>query len=190
MSTIDFPNVPLQEFQIDIQIPNVIRHSSIYTSKEQIFSRGNMFFSGRIGWAARNIVDRQSEVIAIETFLTECYGPVNDFLIDIPVDQSGRFQRTSDLTIGSVTTTRFESEFAATVGLLVGDWVNIGTRIHRIVFADTGTYRVVPAITDPLLTKMSWVKPRMKARLAQDSIQLQRIGTLAGPYQVQVIEVL
>ena len=190
MSTINFPSVPLQEFQLEVQVPNVIRHSSIYTAKEQIFSRGNMFFAGRIGWAARNIVDRQSEVIAIETFLTECYGPVNDFLINLPVDQSERFKNTSDLAISSVTTTKFQSEFTATAGLLVGDWVNIGTRLHRIVYVDTTTYRVVPAITDSDLSKISWVKPRMKARLAQDVVQLQRIGTLSGPYQVQVIEVL
>ena len=190
MSTIDFPNVPLQEFNIDIQVPNVIRHNSIYTGKEQIFSRGNMFFTGVIGWAARNILDRESEIIAIETFLTACYGPVNDFLIPIPRDQTGRFDNTADLTISSVTTDRFESEFTATAGLLVGDWVNFGTRLHRITFTDLGTYRVVPAITDSSISKMSWVKPRMKARLAQDAIQFQRIGTLSGPYQVQVIEVL
>ena len=190
MSTIDFPTVPLQEFQIDVQVPNVIRHNSIYTSKEQIFSRGNMFFSGQIGWAARRIFDRESEIIEIETFLTACYGPVNDFLIPIPRDQSERFNNTSDLTISSVTTTKFQSEFNATVGLLVGDWVNVGTRLHRIIFADTGTYRIVPAITDPTATKMSWVKPRFKARLAQDSVEFLRLGTLAGPYSVQVIEVL
>ena len=190
MSTIDFPNVKLSEFQIDVQVPNVIRHNSIYTAKEQIFSRGNMFFAGQIGWAARYVSDRESEVVEIETFLTACYGPVNDFLIPIPWDQSERLSSTSDLTISNVTTTRFQSEFNATVGLLAGDWVNIGTRLHRIIFADSGTYRVVPAITDSLLKKMSWVRPRLKARLAQDSVEFLRLGTLAGPYSVQVIEVL
>ena len=190
MSTIDFPTVKLSEFNIEVQVPNVIRHNSIYTSKEQIFSRGNMFYTGRIGWAARYVTDRESEVNEIETFLNACYGPVNDFLIPIPRDQSERLNNTSDLTMSSITTTRFQSEFNATVGLLVGDWVNIGTRLHRITFADTGTYRIVPAITDPDATKMSWVKPRLKARLAQDTVQFQRIGTFAGPYSVQVIEVL
>ena len=190
MSTIDFPTVPLQEFQIEVQVPNVIRHSSIYVAKEQIFARGNMFFAGRIGWAARYITDRENEVTTIETFLTNCYGPVNDFLIAIPRDQSERFDNTADLAMSSITSDRFQSEFTATAGLLVGDWVNIGTRLHRITFAQTGTYRIVPAITDSDITKLSWVKPRMKARLAQDAVQFNRNGSLAGPYQVQVVEVL
>ena len=189
MSTIDFPTVPLQEFQIELQVPNVIRHTSIYTAKEQIFARGNMFHAGRIGWAARNIFDRESEITAIETFLTALYGPVNDFLIPIPRDQSKRLETTSDLQMTSITSTRFASEFTATAGLLVGDWVNISSRLHRITFASAGTYHITPAITDEDATTMSWVKPRLKARLAQDAIQLPRSGALAGPYSVQVIEV-
>ena len=190
MTTIAFPSVKLNEFNINLQVPNVIRHNSIYTSKEQIFSRGNMFFAGTIGWAARYIFDKQDDIDAIETFLTACYGPVNDFKIPIPRDQTERLNNTSDLAITSVNTTRFESEFTATVGLLVGDWVNIGTRLHRITFADSGTYNVVPAITDATLSQMSWAKPTLKARLAQDVMQFPRVGPLVGPYQVQVIEVL
>ena len=190
MSTIDFPTVKLQEFEIDIQIPNVIRHSSIYTAKEQIFSRGNMFFSGLIGWSARYVNDRQSDIDEIETFLLSCYGPVNDFLIPIPRDQSDRFDNTNDLTMSSISTDRFISEFSATAGLTVGDWINIGTRLHRITSADSGTYHIVPGIVDSTATKLSWVNPRLKARLAQDVVPTPRIGKLAGPWSVQVIEVV
>ena len=190
MARVDFPTVKLQEFAIDIQVPNVIRHNSIYTSNEQIFSRGNMFFAGRIAWAARYVTDSQSAIDEIETFLLSCYGPVNDFLIDLPRDQSDRFDNTADLAISSVTTTRFESEFTATVGLKVGDWVNVGTRLHRIKYVDSGTYRVVPGIVDEDASKISWVKPRLNARLAQDNVPTPRSGTLAGPWSVQIIEVV
>ena len=190
MSTIDFPTIKLQEFQLEVQVPNVIRHNSIYTSKEQIFARGNMFFTGRIGWAARYVTDRQSDIDAIETFLLGCYGPVNDFLIPIPRDQSDRFDNTNDLTMSSISTDQFISEFTATAGLMVGDWVNIGTRLHRITFADSGTYHILPSIVDSTATKLSWVNPRLKARLAQDSVPTPRAGTLAGPWAVQVIEVV
>ena len=190
MSTIDFPSVKLQEFAIDIQVPNVIRHNSIYTANEQIFSRGNMFFSGRIAWAARYVTDSQSAIDEIETFLLSCYGPVNDFLIDLPRDQSERLDNTADLAISSVTTTRFESEFTASAGLKVGDWVNVGTRLHRIKFADSGTYRIVPGLVDEDASKISWVNPKLKARLAQDNVPTPRLGTLAGPWSVQIIEVV
>ena len=189
MSEIAFPSVPLQEFRIDVQVPNVIRHNSIYTSKEQIFSRGNMFFAGRIGWA-RRFLDRQAEISEIEAFLTRCYGPVNTFKIPVPRDQSGRFDTSGNLTISAVTTTgTFESEFTATAGLLVGDWVNFGTRLHKIVNVDGTTYKCMPGILNDETT-LVWENVTLNARLSQDSVDLPRTGGAGGPYQVQVQEVL
>ena len=190
MSTIDFPTVKLQEFNIEAQVPNVIRHSSIYSAKEQIFSRGNMLFAGRIGWAARYVDDRQSDIDEIETFLLGCYGPVNDFFIPIPRDQSERFDNKSGLAMSSIDTDRFISKFTATAGLMVGDWVNVGTRLHRITLADSGTYNIVPGIVDATDTTLSWVAPKLKARLAQDSAPKRRTGKLAGPWSVQIVEVV
>ena len=189
MTEIVFPNVKLQEFRIDVQVPNVIRHSSIYTAKEQIFSRGNMYFAGRIGWA-RRALDRMNEISLIEAFLTATYGPVNTFKVPVPRDQSDRYETSGNLTISSVTTTgTFESEFTATAGLLVGDWVNFGTRLHKITSAKNTTYKCVPGILDDETT-LRWEGVTMNARLSQDSIDLARSGHFAGPWQLQIQEVI
>ena len=189
MAEIVFPTVPLQEFRIDIEVPNVIRHNSIYTAKEQIFSRGNMFFAGRIGWARRGL-DRQEEVAAIEAFLTSCYGPVNTFKIPVPRDQSERFDTSGNITISSVTTTgTFESEFTATKGLILGDYVNFGSRLHRIVFADDTDYKVVPGILGGETT-LVWENVKLHARLSQDSIGLPLSGHFSGPWQMDIQEVI
>ena len=190
MAEIVFPDVKLQEFRLDVQVPNVIRHNSVYTAKEQIFSRGNMFFAGRIGWARRGIGDRGAEVSAIEAFLTACYGPVNTFKVPVPRDQSGRFDSAGNLTISSVSTTgTFDSEFTATAGLLVGDWVNFGTRLHKITFADDTSYKCVPGIIGEE-TSLKWDGVTLNARLSQDSIDLPRAGYYAGPWQLQIQEVI
>ena len=189
MSAIEFPNVPLQEFRLDIQVPNVIRHNSIYVNKEQIFSRGNMFFAGRIGWA-RRALDRIEEVSKIEAFLAACYGPVNTFKVPVPRDQTERISTSGNLTISAVTTNgTFESEFTATAGLQVGDWVNFGTRLHKIVFANDTSYKVTPGILDEETT-LRWENVTLNARLSQDSIDLPRAGYYAGPWQLQIQEVL
>ena len=188
MAEIAFPDVKLQEFRIDVQVPNVIRHNSIYTAKEQIFSRGNLFFAGRIGWARRSL-DRLEEISKIEAFLTATYGPVNTFKVPVPRDQSDRFDTSGNLTISAVTTTgTFESEFTATAGLMVGDWVNFGNRLHKITFADDDNYKVVPGILDDETT-LVWENVRLNARLSQDSIDMARAGYFAGPWQLQIQEV-
>ena len=189
MAQITFPSVLLQEFRIDIQIPNVIRHNSIYTAKEQIFSRGNLFFAGRIGWARRDL-SRIEEISDIEAFLISCYGPVNTFKIPVPRDQSDRFETSGNIQISSVTTDgTFESEFKSTKGLLVGDWVNFGTRLHKITYADDTDYKCVPGILNDETT-LVWENVTLNARLSQDSVDLPRAGYFAGPWQVEVQEVL
>ena len=189
MSLIAFPDVPLQEFRIDITTPNVIHHDSVFTAKENIFSRGNLYFAGRIGWARRH-QDRIDEISKIEAFLTECYGPVNTFKIPIPRDQTGRFDGSADLTISAVTTNgTFDSEFTATAGLLLGDWVNFGDRLHKIVKVDGTSYKVVPGILEEETT-MKWHSPIMLARITQDKTDLARTGGWAGPWQIPVREAL
>ena len=189
MSEIVFPTVPLQEFRIDIQVPNVIRHNSIYTAKEQIFSRGNLYFAGRIGWARKG-VDRPDEVSQIEAFLAATYGPVNTFKIPVPRDQSERFETSGNIQISSVTTTgTFESSFTATKGLIVGDWVNFGSRLHKIVKADDTDYKVVPGILNSETT-LVWENVKLHARLSQDSIDLPKSGHFSGPWQLDIQEVI
>ena len=189
MSEIKFPTVQLQEFRLDFQVPNVIRHNSIYNSKEQIFSRGNMFFAGRIGWA-RRFLDKEEEIKEIEAFLSACYGPVNTFKIPIPYDQSERFEDATALSINAVTTSgTFESEFSAKKGLLVGDYCNFGDRLHKITFADDTDYKCVPGILNEETT-LKWHSPYLNARLSQDSIDLPRSGYAAGPWRLEIQEVL
>ena len=189
MALITFPDVPLQEFNIEIVVPNVVRHSSVYTAKEQIHSRGNLFFAGRIGWARRNL-DRIEEVSKIEAFLTECYGPVNEFKIPIPNDQTSRLNTSTALVISSVTTNgTFDSEFTATAGLQLGDWVNFGDRLHRIVKANATSYKVVPGILDEE-TSMVWHAPKLRARLSVEVVDLNRFGSWSGPWTLDVQEVL
>ena len=189
MSEIKFPIVKLQEFRLDVQIPNVIRHNSIYNPKEQIFSRGNMYFAGRIGWA-RRFLDKIDEIKAIEAFLSECYGPVNTFKVPVPYDQTERFDGNTGLTISSVTTNgTFDSEFTATAGLQVGDYCNFGDRLHKIVLVDDTSYKVVPGIQNEE-TVLKWHSPFLNARLSQDSIDLPRSGYSAGPWQLEIQEVL
>ena len=187
MTAIVFPNVKLQEFRINVQVPNVIRHNSIYTAKEQIFSRGNMYFAGRIGWARRGL-DRQDEAAVIEAFIAECYGPVNTFKVPIPRDQSSRFDSSGTLTISAVTTDLFHSEFTATAGLFVGDWVNFGDRLHKITEAKDTSYKCVPGIIGEETT-LIWENVKLNARLSQDSVDLPHTGHFAGPWQLQIQEV-
>ena len=189
MTAITFPSVPLQEFRIDVQVPNVIRHSSIYVANELIHSRGNMFFAGRIGWARRDL-SRMDEIKAIESFLTECYGPVNTFKIPVPYDQTDRFDDATALTISAVTTDgTFSSEFTATAGLKLGDWCNFDDRLHKIVKADGTSYKVVPGILGEE-TILKWHSPYLNARLANATADLQRDGYYAGPWQLEVREVV
>ena len=189
MSEIKFPTVKLQEFRLDVQIPNVIRHSSIYSAKEQVFSRGNMFFAGRIGWA-RRFMDKEDEIKAIEAFLAACYGAVNTFKVPVPYDQTERFAGDTGLTISAVTTDgTFDSEFTATAGLKAGDYCNFGDRLHKIVEADDTSYKVVPGIMNSE-TVLKWHSPVLHARLATDSIDLPRSGHSAGPWQLEIQEVL
>ena len=189
MAQITFPSVPLQEFRLDIQVPNVIRHNSVYVAKEQIFSRGNMFFSGRIGWARRDL-SRIDEISDIEAFFVSCYGPVNTFKIPVPRDQSERFETSGNIQISGVTTDgTFESEFTAKKGLLVGDWVNFGARLHKITYADDDSYKCTPGIIGSETT-LVWEGVTLNARLSQDSVDLPRGGYFAGPWQVEVQEAL
>ena len=190
MALVTFANVPLQEFKIEIVVPNVIRHSSAYTSKELIHSRGNAYFAGRIGWARRGL-DRIDEVSAIEAFLAECYGPVNEFEIPVPRDQSDRFDQPTALAISSVTTTgTFDSVFTATKGLRVGDWVNFGTRLHKIVSAVDTSYKVIPGIVGEEVS-MKWAAPTLRARLREETYDISpRTGYYAGPWVIDVQEIL
>ena len=189
MTAISFPSVPLQEFRINVQVPNVIRHTSIYTANELIHSRGNMFFAGRIGWARRDL-SRSAEIKAIEAFLAECYGPVNTFKVPIPYDQTGRYDDDTALTISGITTDgTFSSEFSATAGLMVGDWCNFGDRLHKIVKADGTSYKVVPGILNEN-TILKWHSPVLNARLAQETADLPREGYYAGPWQMEITEVV
>ena len=190
MSLITFANVALQEFKIEIVVPNVIRHSSVYTSKELVHSRGNAYFAGRIGWA-RRALDRIEEVSAIEAFLAQCYGPVNEFEIPVPRDQSTRFDVSTALAISSVTTNgTFDSTFTASKGLLVGDWVNFGTRLHKIVSIADTTYKVIPGIVGEE-TSLKWHAPVMRARLREETYDISpRQGYFAGPWVIDVQEVL
>ena len=189
MSLINFPNVPLQEFRIDVVVPNVIRHSSIYTAKELIHSRGNMHYAGRIGWARRHL-DRIDEISAIEAFLAHCYGPVNEFNVPVPRDQTKRFTDPADLTISAVTTTgTFHSEFTATAGLQAGDWCNFGTRLHKIVAVNGTSYTVVPGILDDETT-MQWHTPTLRARVTDEVAGMPRVGGSAGPWSLDVKEIL
>ena len=186
---IDFPSIQLQEFRIDVTVPNVIRHSSIYTAKEQIYSRGLLHFRGRIGWARRDL-SRMEEIMAIESFLTECYGPLNTFDVPVPYDQTKRFDTAAALTISAVTTNgTFDSEFTATAGLKAGDYCNFGTRLHRIVKADTTSYKCVPGITNEE-TSLKWHSPVLRARLSVENYDFIRQGYYAGPWQLEIQEVL
>ena len=189
MSLIDFPTVKLQEFNIEVQVPDVIQHSSIFTANELIHSRGNMYFGGRIGWAQR-FFDRLEEIKIIEAFVVAVYGPVNTFKLPIPYDQSDRFDDATALTISAVTTNgTFESEFTATAGLKVGDWCNFGDRLHKIVEADGTSYKVVPGILNEDTT-LKWHAPVLLARAVQTSIAMPRSGGRAGPWQIDVKEVV
>ena len=190
MALITFPDIPLQEFRIDVVMPNVIRHSSIYTAKEQIFSRGNMYYQGRIGWSRRSVFDREDEVLKIEAFFAECSGPVNTFKVPVPGDQTDRFDNSNALVISAVTTNgTFDSEFTATAGLKVGDWVNFGDRLHKIVVANNTSYKVVPGILNAE-TSMAWHSPMLLARLNVDTVDLIRQGRWAGPWTEEITEVL
>ena len=192
MTEIAFPTVPLQEFRLTPVTPNVIRHNSIYTAKEQIFSRGNLYFRGRIGWA-RRALDRFEEVSEIEAFITECYGPLRTFKVPIPRDQTERFGDADDaaaITISAVTTDgTFESSFSATKGLLRGDYVNFGDRLHKIVSAVDTAYKCVPGILGSE-TSMKWHSPYLHARATQDSLDLPREGVYSGPWRIEIQEVL
>ena len=190
MPEISFPSVPLQEFSIQVIVPNVIRHSSIYAAKEQIHARGTMRFAGSISWARRSIMDREAEIAEIEAFVAGCYGPVNTFDVPIPYDQSDRMTSAADLTISGLMSTAFQSTFAATKGLREGDYFNVGTRLHKITAVAMDTkYTAVPALPSDATT-IAWATPKLRARLAQDSADSPRAGPWAGPWRLSVTEAL
>ena len=197
MAEILFPKVKLQTFEIRPFAQSIIRHSSIFTGTEQIHSRGIMLMQGTIGWARRNIADRAADIAAIEAFLTRVYGGVQTFKIPVPVDQKSRLSdvnsnnaSVADLPISSATSDLFETQFTAAAGILVGDWVNFGDRLHKVVSV-TGntTYQVTPAITDTT-ESMAWHSPALYARAAQQDVGLPAGGSWRGPWELSVQEVI
>ena len=190
MAEILFPTVKLQTFEIRPLAQSITRHSSIYTGVEQIHSRGIMLMQGTIGWARRNIADRAADIAAIEAFLTRVYGGVQTFKIPVPVDQTGRFSASTALTISAASSGLFETQFTARAGIRVGDWVNFGDRLHKVVSV-TGntTYRVTPAIIDTS-EAMAWHSPTLYARSAQQDVSLPAGGSWRGPWELSVQEVV
>ena len=194
MAEIDFPSVKLNQFSLRPTAPNIIRHSSVFAAKEQVHSRGNMFFLGTLTWARRNIATHLEDMVAIETFLTRAYGPVNTFKVPVPRDQEKRYvseevELTGDMNISGLTNGVFESTFNGTVGLLVGDYFNAGSRLHVIVAATGAAYTAAPALVGAP-TRISWSAPKLNARMATDSLDLPRTGGWGGPWTFDVQEVL
>ena len=189
MAEILFPKVKLQTFEIRPLAQSIIRHSSIFTGTEQIHSRGIMLMQGTIGWARRNIADRAADIAAIEAFLTRAYGGAMTFKVPVPVDQTTRLVDTAALSIGSPVSDLFETEFNATAGLLVGDWVNCAGRLHKIVEVSATTYKVTPAIVDTT-EGLDWYAPTLRARITQQDVALPAAGSWRGPWEVSIQEVV
>jgi len=187
MAQIDFPDVPMARFDIQANVPNVIRHSSIYGSSEQVFARATLSFSGHIIWPRYAYGQHPEYIAEITAFLARCYGPVNTFDVPLPGNQQKRFSDTTALTIANLASDTFESSFTATEGLLAGDYVNFSHRLHQITFADKGNYKCVPAVKKGE-TEMAWHSPKMRCRLAQSSVEQKREGVWAGPYEIEVVE--
>ena len=197
MAEIAFPSIPLTQFEIQPYAQSIIRHSSLFTGSEQLHSRGIMVMQGTIGWSRRNVADRRAEIAMIEAFLVRVYGGVMTFKIPVPVNQKNRLLDVNDsnssisaLPISSVTQGLFETQFTADKGILLGDWVNFGDRLHKIVsVASDTTYKVTPAISD-ITESMGWHAPKLNARMTQQDVALPATGTWRGPWEISVQEVV
>ena len=189
MAEITFPTAKLTEFEIRPLAQSVVRHSSVFTGTEQIHSRGIMVMQGQLGWSRRNVADRRAEIAEIEAFLTRAYGGVMTFRVPVPVDQTGRQSASTAVRISAATSDLFETQFTAVAGFLVGDWVNFGDRLHKIVVANDTTYKVTPAIIDTT-EAMAWHAPKLHARIAQQDVALPAVGRWRGPWEVAVQEVI
>ena len=188
MAEIPFPTIKLNQFDIEPTAESIIQHRSPFTGSTQIHSRGIMLMRGVVGWGQKNIGDSLPKIREIEAFLTRCYGGVNTFKIPIPYDQKDRFDSSNSLTISAATSDLFETQFTATAGILLGDWVNFGDRLHKIVSVSGTTYRVTPAIADTT-EKLVWHSPYLNARLVQTSVVLPATATWRGPWEISVEEV-
>ena len=197
MAEIAFPSITLAQFAIEPVAESIIKHSSPFTGSSQIYSRGIMRMTGVIAWPRKNTGQHQAGISEIEAFLTRVYGGVMTFKIPVPGDQTRRLldvdktnMSHAALAISSVTSDLFETEFTAAKGILVGDWVNFGDRLHKVV-AVTGdtTYRVTPAVADAT-EPMVWRNPVLNARAADSSVSLPAVGTWRGPWQLSIEEVI
>ena len=189
MPEIDFPSVKLNQFSLRPTAPNIIRHTSVFAAKEQIHSRGNMYFLGVMAWARRNMATHLADIVEIESFITRAYGPVNTFRIPVPRDQSERGNLTGDMNISSLVSGIFSSTFNGTAGLQVGDYFNAANRLHIITGANQAAYEATPALVGSPTT-ISWSAPKLNARFSGDSLELPRTGGWGGPWTLDVQEVL
>jgi len=166
-------------------------------------------WQGSFTWPVLGRATAPDDIAAIESFLNQLAGAANTFDIPLPVNQEGRFPRStlanrdSYLTISSNTPAGSQALInlnrAASPGngLLLGDYITIDNKLFQLSAPHGGTnahivpYRVLPtthAVTTTISPNLPiiWAQPYLRARrTSSQPVSNNRDIDWAGPWTVE-----
>jgi len=201
MANITFPTASTMSVDISLEWPSQSHFLSIYTGDRQIISRGVGLWTGQIVWALRGRTDGAADIRSIEAFLIQLDGAANTFDVPMPVDQSDRFTRGTDLRCTAVTRTGSTMRLTCNrqSGLLTGDFITIENRLFQLASDLAGgemlvsPYRPIDVtVADDsgatIGAAVNWSSPTMRARRT-DSGAVNNLKNVdwAGPWTLQIV---
>lgn len=169
MALIDFPSELLViRSDLSLQHPGQVVLRSVYGAGTQVLGRGPGYWTGRLEIAETDH-NTDSQRRAMELFLTQLRGSENTFKVPLYRPSGGELEAGTRLKVRAAANTAGVVEVTvtgATTGLVAGDYVSIGNRLHQLT-SDLANWKfnVEPPLTPGADADVLWEDVTCLARL-------------------------